>query len=214
MTKIVNHPAAQRNADPIFKVLEPELAALASRSELSERSAQARLTVLEVASGPGQHIEHFARLSPAVFWQPSEPQPDLRASIDERVHVAGLDNVAPALELDVREVWPKQTYDLVMAVNLVHISPWNVTRALMAGAADVLDVGGTLMLYGPYREAGKHVAQGNVDFDADLRRRNPEWGIRDIDAVAEQADAVGLSRLRAVDMPANNRVLFFSRLPA
>ena len=81
----------------------------------------------------------------------------------------------------------------------------------MAGAAGVLDACGTLMLYGPYREGGKHVAQGNVDFDADLRRRNPDWGIRDLEAVAEQAADVGLSSLRVIKMPANNRVLFFTR---
>lgn len=210
---IVNHPSAQRNADPIFRVLEPELAALAKRAERSEDSRQreARLSVLEVASGPGQHIEHFARLCPGVLWQPSEPQADMRASIDERVRKAGLGNVAPALGLDVCEPWPRQTYDLVMAVNLVHISPWKVTEALMTGAAGVLAAGGTLMLYGPYRVGGEHVAQGNVDFDADLRSRNPEWGIRDLEVVAEQAAAVGLSHLRVIEMPANNRVLFFSR---
>ena len=187
---IVNYPSAERNAEPIFAVLEPELVVL------GERAAQAgdrRLTVLEVASGPGQHIEKFARRCPDILWQPSEPQASMRDSIDARVRVAELDNVAPALNLDVCANWPKQSYDLVLAVNLVHISPWRATEALIAGAARVLNPDGVLMLYGPYRSAGKHCSQGNIDFDADLKRRNPEWGIRDFEAVAEQAAVVGLS---------------------
>ena len=205
---IVNHPAALRNTDPIFSVLEPELIALGERSA---RTKAQGLTVLEVASGPGQHIEAFAQRCPGILWQPSEPQDSLRASIDERVRSAGLDNVVQALELDVCADWPNQTYDLVMAVNLVHISPWTTTEALLTGASSVLGAGGTLMLYGPYRLNGEHNSQGNVDFDADLKRRNPEWGIRDLEAVAEQAASVGLPRLRVIDMPANNRVLFFNR---
>jgi len=205
---IINHPAAERNAEPIFAALEPEITALHERAN---RIGVEGLTVLEVASGPGQHIEYFARRYPSILWQPSEPQAKMRASIDMRVAAAKLENVQPALELDVCGDWPQQSYDLVIAINLLHISSWATTEALMASAATVLRATGTLMLYGPYSEDGQHNSQGNLEFDADLKRRNPEWGIRDLGEVAEQAAMVGLSSLRVMDMPANNRLLFFNQ---
>lgn len=202
---IVNNPAAARNADAIFAVLKPELARLESRAQSKP------LRVLEIASGPGQHVEAFAGLCPEVLWQPSEPRAQLRDSIDERVRLAGLDNVARALDLDVCGKWPEQTFDLIMAVNLLHIAPWQVTLALMAGASNILHKRGTLMLYGPYSDRGAHNSRGNLEFDADLRARNPQWGIRNLEEVAQQGAAVGFAELRVVDMPANNRTLFFNR---
>lgn len=209
---IINNPAAGRNAEAIFTVLSTELSALASRVDLSAATqpGQGGLRVLELASGPGQHVELFAGRLPAVRWQPSEPQAELRASIDERVVEAGLDNVAPALALDVRDSWPRGPFHLVMAVNLVHISPWEATEALVAGAAAGLAEGGTLFLYGPYSRSGEHNSQGNIDFDADLRVRDARWGIRDLEDVAELGRAAGLHRMRTVEMPANNLCLLLS----
>lgn len=202
---IVNNPAAERNAGAIFSVVEPRL------KELAETCTELPLQVLEVASGPGQHIEMFGRGFPNVVWQPSEPDAALRQSIDERVALAELNNVQPALALDVCTQWPQQPKDLVMAVNLLHISPWRTTVALMTGARQVLRPSGLLMLYGPYSDAGQHNSAGNQQFDLDLRSRNPQWGIRDVEAVIEAAAAAGLSLVQAIEMPANNRTLFFGR---
>ena len=202
---IVNNPAAKRNAQAIFSVVEPRL------KELAEACPELPLQVLEVASGPGQHIEMFGREFPDVMWQPSEPDAALRQSIDERCAAAELGNVHPALALDVCAQWPQQSRDLVMAVNLVHISPWHTTVALMTGAAQILRPSGLLMLYGPYSDAGQHNSAGNQRFDLDLRSRNPQWGIRDVEAVTEAAAAAGLTLLQAIEMPANNRTLFFGR---
>ena len=203
---VINHPAAERNKTAIFEVFNTVL------SQIGQASAEKkRLRVLELASGPGQHVEYFAGELPDVWFQPSEPNPELRASIDARVQHLGLANVAAALDLDARGVWPSGPFDLVMAVNLVHISAWEVTQALVAKAAEVLQPGGALFLYGPFRVAGAHTSDGNRAFDADLRVRNAQWGIRDLEAVAELGRNVGFDGLERVSMPANNQVVLLRR---
>jgi SAM-dependent methyltransferase len=188
-------PSAARNRDPIWSVLEPELPASG--------------IVLEVASGSGEHVVHFAGMaSPQLVFQPTDPNLAARASIDAWAATSGLSNIRPSLALDASaDVWPVTRADVVVCINMVHISPWSATAGLIGGAARVLPPGGLLFLYGPYRRDGRHTAPSNEDFDADLRRRNPQWGVRDLEAVAELAAASGFSDPVVTEMPANNLAL-------
>lgn len=194
---ILTYPSAERNRAAILAELAQNL--------------RPGLQVLEIASGSGQHVEHFASAWPAVQWQPSEPAREPRQSVDARVAQAGLSNVHPALALDVEAGWPDARFDLVMCINMVHISPWSATRALFGGSADVLVPGGILFLYGPYKQHGRHTAPSNAAFDQDLRERNADWGIRDMDGLNELGDSVGLVSQAPVAMPANNFCLRFQR---
>lgn len=188
-----------RNRDPILAVLEPYL---------PERGL-----VLEVASGSGEHVVHFARHRPALTFQPSDPDPSARASIDAWVQSSGLTNVRPALALDVMDApWPVTDIAAIVCINLVHISPWRATEALIAGAARQLPPAGILYLYGPYKRGGVHTAPSNAQFDASLRTWNPAWGVRDLEAVAALGVAVGFSEPSITSMPANNLSLVFRRV--
>lgn len=184
-------PAAERNREPILAVL---------REVLPERG-----TVLEIASGTGQHAVHFAAALPGIDWQPSDPEPRSRRSIAAWVAQAGLPNLRAPLALDVRaEPWPVDAVDAVVCINMIHIAPWAAAVALVNGAARRLPAGGVLLLYGPYRRAGAHTAPSNAEFDAQLRARDAEWGVRDLEAVVALAEAAGLELERVVAMPANN----------
>jgi hypothetical protein len=184
-------PATLRNRGPILDVLGPLL---------PERGL-----VLEIASGTGEHVVHFARHLPALRWQPSDPSPDARASIAAWAAAEGAGNVLPPLALDAAsQPWPIAHADAVMCINMIHISPWAATEGLMRGAARVLSAGQPLYLYGPYRRPGRVLEPGNAAFDADLRRRDSRWGLRDLDAVAACGEAQGLTLERIVEMPANN----------
>lgn len=192
-------PAAARNRQPILDVLQPRL----PREGL----------VLEVASGTGEHIVHYATARPELTFQPSDPDVDARASVDDWVRTLGLANVRPALEIDVTaRTWPVERADAVLCCNMIHIAPWEAAVGLVAGAARVLSPGGLFFLYGPYRQGGRHTAPSNEAFDADLKRRNPAWGVRDIEAVIDLAGAQGFSTPEIVEMPANNLSLLFNRL--
>lgn len=190
-------PAALRNRGPILEVLR--------------RVLPTEGTVLEVASGTGQHAVHFAAALPALRFQPSDPDAGARRSIEAWRAEAGLSNVAPPLELDVRAAWPIAAVAAVVAINMVHISPWPATLALLAGAAARLPVGGPLVLYGPYRVGGQHTAESNARFDESLKARDPSWGVRDLEDVASAAAAVGLVLEERVAMPANNFTLVFRK---
>ncbi len=194
-------PSAARNRDPIWSVLQPQL--------------PPRGMVLEVASGSGEHTVHFARLAgPDIVFQPSDPDATARASIDAWALAAGLTNVKPAAALDAAaDAWPIARADVVLCINMIHISPWSATVGLVRGAARVLPPGGLLFLYGPYRRGGAHTAPSNLAFDQDLRRRNPAWGVRDLEAVADLAAQAGFGDPGIVEMPANNLSLLFRRLP-
>jgi SAM-dependent methyltransferase len=192
-------PAAARNRQPILDVLQPRL----PRQGL----------VLEIASGTGEHVVHYAAARPELTFQPSDPDADARASIDDWVRTLGLDNVRPALEIDVtRAIWPVERADAVLCCNMIHIAPWEAAVGLIAGAARLLPPGGLFFLYGPYRRGGRHTAPSNEAFDADLKRRNPAWGVRDLETVIERAGAQGFSAPDVIDMPANNLSLLFNRL--
>jgi len=191
-------PSAERNKDPILEVL---------RRTLPERGL-----VLEVSSGTGQHVAHFAKALPGLAWQPSDPDAELRASIARRIREEGLANVEPPVDLDVtRFPWPVQAADAVACINMIHIAPWSATLALFEGAHALLAAGHVLFLYGPYRRFGEHTSQGNEQFDRDLRARNPEWGVRDLEAVSEVAAAFAFTLAEVVEMPANNLSLVFKR---
>lgn len=197
--ELLTSAAADRNKQPILNVLE---------SVLPETG-----TVLEVASGTGQHICFFAAALPALTWQPTEPDAPARASMMARIREAGLENVQRPVALDVHEAnWPVATgLDAMLCINMIHISPWSATGALMRGAALHLRTDGKLVLYGPYRENDTAV-QSNLDFDASLKRRNPEWGLRALEDVTLLAAEHGLRRSHIVRMPANNLTVVFSKM--
>lgn len=192
-------PAALRNRGPIFDLLHDVLPDVG--------------TVLEIASGSGEHIIHFAARLPGLVWQPSDPSPDARASIQEWVNVEALTNVLPPRDIDASsENWPIDPVDAIISINMVHISPWSATQGLLKGARKHLTTGGSLILYGPYRREGHALAESNADFDADLRSRNPAWGIRTLEDVVRTAEPVGLAITSVVEMPANNLGVVFRRL--
>jgi SAM-dependent methyltransferase len=182
-------PATARNRDPILAVLR--------------RLVPAQATMLEVASGSGEHAAHFAAALPGLVIQPSEPDPARRASIDS--WCAELANVRPAIALDAAcGDWPAGPFDLVLSCNMIHIAPWAAAQGLVAGAGRVLSPGGVLLLYGPFRREGVPTAASNDAFDADLRARNPAWGLRNLEAVDALARAAGFGAPEVADMPANN----------
>jgi cyclopropane fatty-acyl-phospholipid synthase-like methyltransferase len=189
-------PASERNKQPILDVLLTVLPATGD--------------VLEIASGTGQHVCHFAQHLPGVRWQPSDPDAPSCETIAARIAAAGLANIEPPLLLDVRTPkWPvRASYDAIVCINMVHISPWPATLALFAGAERHLATDGHLVLYGPYLEDGQAV-QSNLDFDASLKKRNPEWGLRELADVTHVATEHGFRRERVVRMPANNLTVVF-----
>jgi SAM-dependent methyltransferase len=190
--------AAERNAAPILEVLRGAL--------------PARGTVLEIASGTGQHAVHFAAALPGIEWQPSDTDPRARASIAAWREHTGLANLRAPLDLDVRsEPWPIDAVDAIVCINMIHIAPWESAVALVKGAGTRLSPGGVLVLYGPYRRGGAHTAPSNEAFDAQLRERDAAWGVRDMEAVEALADAEGLACETRVAMPANNFSLVFRR---
>jgi len=191
-------PAAERNKGPILEVLQ--------------RVLPPRGLVLEIGSGTGQHVVHFAKALSQLSWQPSDPDPENRQSIALWSRVEELGNVRAPLALDVRErPWPIDAADAIVCINVVHVSPWAATLALFDGVREMLPLEGALFLYGPYRRGGRHTAPSNEKFDADLRAHDPEWGLRDIDELAEVADRVGFALAEIVDMPANNFSLVFRK---
>lgn len=190
--------AAERNKDALLAVLTESLPATG--------------LVLEIASGTGRHVAHYAQNLPALTFQPSEPNTDQHASILAWVEEAGASNVHPPLTLDVIEgPWPDIAVDAVICANMIHIAPWTATPALMQGAAKVLRPGGPLVLYGPFIRADCETAPSNLAFDADLKMRNPSWGLRDLADVTAEAEAAGFTLERVVEMPANNLTVVFRK---
>jgi len=171
-------------------------------------------TVLEIASGSGQHIVHFARALPQLTWQPSDPDEDARRSIAAWVAAEKLPNVRAPLALDVRaHPWPLPGCNAIVCINMVHIAPWPSTEALFAGARDIPECR-VLYLYGPYRVSGEHTAPGNERFDRSLRAQNPAWGVRNLDEVVATARAAGFELTGTWSMPANNLSVVFARAAA
>ena len=171
-----------------------------------------RGTVLEIASGTGEHILHFAREFPGLVWQPSDFDPAALRSIEAWREPAGLPNLRPPIPLDARaEGWPMAAADAILAINMVHISPWAATLGVLRGAGRLLPPGAPLYLYGAYRQAGVDTAPSNEAFDVSLRTRDPEWGVRHLEDVIAEAEPCGLRLDTVVAMPANNLSVVFRR---
>jgi len=212
-------PATARNSAPIAAVLEKEL--------------PAQGTVLELASGSGEHAIFFARRFPNLHWQPSDRDPDALASIVAWRDEAGADNLLPPLTLDASSArWPIDRADALvcinmdsdscesaksagyaacLCINMVHISPWTATVGLFRGCAKHLIADAPLILYGPYLEAGVKTAQSNLAFDRSLKERNPKWGLRKVADVDQVATEYGFTRIRRVTMPAHNLTLIYHK---
>jgi predicted GNAT superfamily acetyltransferase len=184
-------PATTRNREPIAALLRDALPATG--------------TVLEVASGSGEHAIFFAGAFPGLTWIPSDPDPLAIASIRAWAETARLPNLRPPLQIDAAAAdWPIDRADALLCINMLHISPWEATVGLMAQAGRLLPTGAPLILYGPYIQSGIETAPSNLAFDQDLRARDGRWGLRALDAVVDLAGGHGL-RLDAVHaMPANN----------
>jgi hypothetical protein len=191
-------PSALQNREPIWTVLQ---------NVLPESG-----TMLEIASGSGEHAIHYAARLPNLIWQPSDPSEKARESIKAWSYEMELTNLLPPLDIDVTsETWPIDRADAMLAINMVHISPWTATEGLIRGAGKLLSSGGSLILYGPYKQEGREFVDSNMEFDAWLRNQNADWGIRQLEEVAELAGRAGLSLSSIVDMPANNLCVIFKR---
>ena len=198
-------PAVARNREPILAVL---------RRVLPEHGL-----VLEIASGSGEHAVYFAAALPHLNWQPTDPDPEARASIAAYRAATALPNVLPPLALDAAAAhWPVTEIDVqidaIVSINMIHIAPWVAAEGLMAGAERLLPERGVLFLYGPFREHGRHTAPSNAAFDESLRARNREWGVRDLDEVAALASRHGFALEERIAMPANNLSVVFRRCTA
>ncbi len=193
-----SHPSVGRNRQPILDVL---------RQVLPDSA-----TVFEVASGSGEHGWFFAKHMPEISWQPSERDPASFSSIQGwRAHHP-LPNLAAPVQLDThQQPWPIDEVDAIFCANMIHISPWTAAQALLRGAGAHLRPGGLLITYGPYKVDGRHTAPSNEAFDHGLRQRNPDWGVRDLEAIVAEGRAHGLSLSERFPMPANNFVLVFTR---
>lgn len=192
-------PAALRNRDPIAEVLREWLPATG--------------LVLEVASGTGEHAEHFAAAFPGLDWQPTDLHPDSLASVDARRHDASLANFRAPVLLDAASGdWPVDHADAVLSINMVHISPWESALGLLDGAARLLAEHAPLILYGPWLQSDIETAPSNLAFDADLRRRDPRWGLREVEAFVAEAEPRGLRLFETRAMPANNLMLLFRKV--
>jgi SAM-dependent methyltransferase len=199
--------AFHRNHAAIWAVLQPFLAGKSG-------------DVVEAGSGTGQHVVDFARHTPDITWWPSDLNEAHLKSIDAwRAH-AGLPNIRPPLRIDLSDpAWCPEMHDgsgpakllAVFCANVIHIAPWRVAQGLFAGAGRSLRADGRLFLYGPFKRDGKHTAVSNAVFDTSLRERDPEWGVRDIEALRELAANAGLELTETVEMPANNFTLVFGR---
>lgn len=171
-------------------------------------------TVLEIASGTGEHAVFFAGRFPHLIWQPSDPDPAALESIAAWAEEAGLANLLRPLHLDAADGhWPVVQADALLCINMVHISPWAATEGLFAGATRLLGTGAPLVLYGPYREADVQTAPSNEAFDQSLKARNPEWGLRYVESVDRLAARRGFYRSARHAMPANNLTLVYRRQP-
>ena len=191
-------PAALRNREPILDILRDVLPATG--------------VVLELASGSGEHVIHFARALPALDWRPSDPDGDARRSIAAWSKTEGLPNILPPAAIDASAAeWPIGRADAILCINMIHISPWAATEGLMRGAGGILPAGAPLYLYGPYRRADRLLEPSNAAFDEDLRRRDPRWGLRELGEVAACADSFDLELDRVIEMPANNLSVIFRK---
>jgi Protein of unknown function (DUF938) len=191
-------PSATRNKAPIAGVLQ--------------RVLPRNGCILEVSSGTGQHVVHFARVMPHLVWQPTECDADCLRSIAAWLAAERLENVKLPLALDVHdEIWPVRQADAAVCINMIHIAPSGATGALLRGTSKILDSGAVFILYGPFRRHGEHTSSSNEAFDRLLRAQNPEWGVRNLEDVAETAGKQGFDLQEVCQMPANNLSAVFRK---
>jgi SAM-dependent methyltransferase len=194
----LHSPAVARNRDAILDVLR--------------RILPTRGLVLEIGSGTGEHAVHFAAALPRVTFQPSDIDPNARASIDAWAARKRLPNIHPAVALDAtRPPRPVCRADAILCIDMLHTAPWSATEGLFYQAFDLLQPGGALYLYGPFLREGVETAKGVLAFDTRLRAKNPQWGLRDLAAVAEAARANDFSAPEIVEMPGDNLSVTFRR---
>ena len=187
-------PASLRNREPIAEVLD---------EWLPEHGL-----VLEIASGTGEHAAFFAQRFPGLEWQPSDVHPDALASITAWREASGLPNLREPVIIDAAAAdWPIEAADAVLSINMVHISPWASALGLLNGAARLLSAGAPLILYGPWLSHDIETAPSNLAFDADLKRRDPQWGLRGVEDFAAEAGELGLTLSQTRAMPTNNMML-------
>ena len=189
-------PACERNKQPILAVL---------RQVLPNNG-----TVLEIGSGTGQHVVHFAAYLPELQWQPAD-RPEYLPGLRHRLQVEGSANIHSPILLDVLEQWPDQVFDAVYSANTAHIMAWPAVCAMFAGVAPRLVMGGVFCLYGPFNEKGKFTAPSNAAFDVQLRRENPQMGLRDVESLESLAFDQQMSLKHRFQLPANNQLLVFRR---
>jgi SAM-dependent methyltransferase len=194
-------PSAARNLAPILAVLK--------------RVLPTHGMVLEIGCGTGEHAVGFAEAMPNLTWQPSDPDSDARASTASWIRFSRLNNVLAPLDIDVcSRLWGvEQTapFEAIVSINMVHIAPWAASLGLLAGAGRLLCPGGIVVFYGPFMRNGEHNALSNAEFDASLKAHNPSWGVRDIADLERVGKASGLSLRDAIEMPANNMLVVFTR---
>ncbi len=192
------HPAAERNSQPLLDVLQ--------------RVFPDTGLVLEIASGTGQHAAFFTGQLPGLTWQPTDLDADALPSIEAWRQDSHPDRIHAPVQLDATSTqWPVDHADAMLCVNMLQVSPWTAALGMLSGAARTLGPGAPLVIYSPLSRGGQHTSEGNADFDARLRDRNPLLGVRDADALIEAAASAGLRHEATLDMPANNTVLIFRR---
>lgn len=200
--KRLTAPAARRNQVPILEVIQ--------------RFVPEKGLIVEVASGTGEHAVFFARNFPTIFWQPTDIEPRSLESISAWKDEAKLHNLHPPKYLNVLEQPEREEefhlIDMLVCINMIHISPWESTLGLMQFAGQSLAHGGFLFLYGPYKFNGRHTAPSNEAFDLSLKNRNPSWGVRDLEDVKEVAKSHHLDFMEHFSMPANNYSVVFKKM--
>lgn len=191
-------PTAGRNKTPIGEVI-------GSHIPMGAR-------VLEIASGTGEHGAYMCGMRPDIIWQPTDPNAESRASQDAWANDCAA-RMLPSLSLDTTQPdWARElpSFDVIYCANMIHIAPWEAALGMVSGAADVLNIGGTFILYGPFQE-GEDTAPSNLAFDMSLKSRNPNWGVRNLDDVKHIFSVAGFTCRARIVMPKENRTLIFTK---
>ena len=203
---MIKAPAAERNKQPILEVLGTLF------------RPDSRGDVLEIASGTGQHVIHFAQHFNNMTFTPTDYDPSSVETIRKNMSIAGVTNIRPPVAVDVSQPvqrWPAsvtdRTYDLIICTNMIHISPWRCTQGLFAAVDQLLKREGRLVTYGPYAVSGILEPESNVQFDRYLRSQDPEWGVRDTEEISVEAAKNNFNMTKMFEMPANNKILLFER---